>query len=82
MHGCGRTIGWHIAFGGTIWRADVDILHPGRCLIFQNCALQREIGGSLWLLLLTFYSIYYGAYMYLVYKILQSLPGECLQVAA
>ena len=37
--------------------------------------LQREIGGRLWLLLLSFYSIYYAAYLYLVYKILQSLPG-------
>ena len=37
--------------------------------------LQREIGGRLWLLLLSFYGLYYGAYLYLVYKILQSLPG-------
>jgi hypothetical protein len=36
---------------------------------------QREIGGRLWLLLLSFYGVYYGAYLYLVYKILQSLPG-------
>ena len=37
--------------------------------------LQREIGGRLWLLLLSFYGVYYAAYLYLVYKILQSLPG-------
>jgi hypothetical protein len=40
--------------------------------------LQREIGGSVWLLLLSFYGIYYGAYLYLVYKILQSLPGTSI----
>lgn len=40
-----------------------------------SSGLQREIGGRLWLLLLSFYGVYYGAYLYLVYKILQSLPG-------
>lgn len=44
--------------------------------------LQREIGGRLWLLLLSFYGIYYAAYLYLVYKILQSLPGGYCFIAS